>query len=85
MSARQRISYRLTRLVCIWVDTGYQGEGFRKWVMDTYRWILEVMRRPTDTKSFVLLPRRWVVERSNGRVQLVSSPEFGLRDFTADP
>jgi transposase len=65
-SARQRISDRLTRLVCIWVDAGYQGEGFMKWVMDTYRWILEVVRRPTDAKGFVLLPRRWVVERSFG-------------------
>lgn len=64
--ARKRISDRLTRLVCIWVDAGYQGEGFMKWVMDTYRWILEVVRRPNDAKGFVLLPRRWVVERSFG-------------------
>ncbi|MBU7584669.1 MAG: hypothetical protein KAF91_17450 [Nostoc sp. TH1S01] len=33
--AYNRISDRLTRLVCIWVDAGYQGEGFMKWVMDT--------------------------------------------------
>lgn len=64
--AYNRISERLTRLVCIWVDAGYQGEGFMKWVMDTYHWILEVVRRPTDTKGFVLLPKRWVVERSFG-------------------
>ena len=61
--ARQRISdacamrcascaYRLNRLVLIWVDAGYQGEGFMKWVMDTYRWILEVVRRPTETFMF---------------------------------
>ena len=66
---------RLNRLVLIWVDAGYQGEGFMKWMMDTYRWIFEVVCRPTDAKGFVLLPRRWVVERSNGRVQLVSSFE----------
>ena len=64
--AKNRISASLTRLVCIWVDAGYQGEGFMKWVMDTYRWFLEVVRRPTDAKGFVLLPRRWVVERSFG-------------------
>lgn len=64
--ASKQISERLTRLVCIWVDAGYQGEGFMKWVMDTYRWILEVVRRPTGAKGFVLLPRRWVVERSFG-------------------
>ena len=37
-----------------------------KWVMGTYRWILEVVPRPTDTKGFILLPKRWVVERSFG-------------------
>lgn len=65
-SARQRISDRLTRLVCIWVDAGYQGESFMRYVMDTYHWILEVLRRPTESRGFVLVPRRWVVERSFG-------------------
>ena len=64
--AKRRISDRLNRLVCIWVVAGYQGQGFIPWVMDTYRWILEVVRRPTDAKGFVLLPKRWVVERSFG-------------------
>ena len=62
LSSQKRISDRLTQLVCIWaarfggkrrnisclVDAGYQGQGFMKWVMDTYRWILEVVRRPSD-------------------------------------
>lgn len=56
-----------------------------KWVMDTYRWILEVVRRPTDAKGFVLLPRRWVVERSFGWFNWCRRVELGLRDFTADP
>ena len=64
--AQERIHPRLNHLVLIWVDAGYQGKEFMKWVMDTYRWILEVVRRPTDAKGFVLLPRRWVVERSFG-------------------
>jgi len=37
-----------------------------KWVMDTYRWILEVVRRPSDAKGFVLLPKRWVAYRVIG-------------------
>jgi transposase len=45
---------------------GYRGEDFMKWVMDTYRWILEVIKRSDDVKGFVLLPRRWVVERTFG-------------------
>ncbi len=50
----------------IWVDAGYQGEGFMRWVMDTYHWVLQVVRRPVNTKGFVLLPKRWVIERSFG-------------------
>ncbi len=39
---------------------------FMKWVMDSYRWVLEVIKRSDDVKGFVLLPRRWVVERTFG-------------------
>ena len=46
--AQERIHPRLNRLVLIWVDAGYQGKEFMKWVMDTYRWILEVVRRPAQ-------------------------------------
>lgn len=36
---------RFWRLVKIWVDGGYRGKEFMKWVMDTYRWILETVLR----------------------------------------
>jgi putative transposase len=29
-------------------------------------WIVEVVLRPQDSKGFVLLPKRWVVERTLG-------------------
>lgn len=54
------------RLIKIWVDGGYRGEGFMKWVMDTYRWILETVLRSDQQKGFRILPRRWVVERTFG-------------------
>ncbi|MBD2563762.1 MULTISPECIES: transposase [Nostoc] len=53
-------------MALIWVDAGYEGEGFMRWVMDTYQRILEVVRRPANTRGFVLLPKGWVVERSFG-------------------
>lgn len=55
-----------TRLVLIWVDGGYEGVEFRRWVMDRYRWVLETIKRSDPAKGFVLLPRRWVVERTFG-------------------
>ena len=57
---------RVPRLCRIWVDGGYRGLDFMKWVMDSYRWVLEVIKRSDNIKGFVLLPRRWVVERTFG-------------------
>ena len=56
----------LRRLDRILVDGGYQGEPLVRWVMDTYRWILEKVLRPKEAKGFVLVPKRWVVERTFG-------------------
>jgi transposase len=61
---QQREKY--PRLVRIWVDGGYRGEEFLRWVMDTYMWALEVVLRPREGQGFILLPRRWVVERTFG-------------------
>ena len=55
---------RMTRLVKIWVDGTYAGKQFMEWTMDTYQWILETIKRSDTDKGFVLLPKRWVVERT---------------------
>ncbi len=57
---------RLPRLVHIWVDGGFSGQDFLQSIMDTFRLILEVVLRPQGKQGFILLPRRWVVERSYG-------------------
>ena len=57
---------KFPRLVRIWVDGGYEGKNFMRSVMDTYRLILETIKRSDTAKGFVLLPRRWVVERTFG-------------------
>lgn len=54
----------VTRLSTIWVDGGYDGNPFMQWVMDFCRWIVQVVLRPHERKGFVLLPKRWVVERT---------------------
>ena len=35
-------------------------------IMNTLGFIIEVVLRPQDAKGFVLLPKRWVVERTFG-------------------
>jgi putative transposase len=52
------------RLEKILADGGYDGDDFAFWVEDEFGVVLEISLRPTGTKGFVLLPRRWVVERS---------------------
>ncbi len=57
---------RLPRLSHIWVDGGFSGVDFLQTVLDLFGLILEVVLRPQGKTGFVLLPRRWVVERTYG-------------------
>lgn len=56
----------VSRLTLIWVDGGFDGEPFMQWVMNFCRWIIQVVLRPQQTRGFVLLKKRWVVERTLG-------------------
>ena len=49
-----------------WAEGGYPGNPFLIWVMDILRWVLQVVIRPKEKQKFVLLPKRWVVERTFG-------------------
>lgn len=66
LSQLHQIRDNFPRLVRIWVDRGYEGQSFMRSVMDTYRLILETIKRPNSVTGFVVLPRRWVVERTFG-------------------
>jgi transposase len=62
----KKMGTKVSRLTTIWVDGGFDGPSFMMWVMDVCRWIVEVVLRPQQTKGFVLLKKRWVVERTFG-------------------
>jgi putative transposase len=51
------------KLRLIWVDGGYRGQ-LLAWVADHCRFQLQVVLRSDDHKGFVVLPKRWVVERT---------------------
>ena len=53
----------------IWVDGAYSGR-LVDWVAERFRFVLAVVLRPKESRRFVLLPRRWVVERTFGWLNL---------------
>jgi putative transposase len=58
-----RLRRRWPELVKGWADQTYRGE-LVQWVRQMYGIDLEIVQRPAAARGFVLLPRRWVVERS---------------------
>jgi putative transposase len=64
----ERLRHKFSRLRLIWADGAYGG-ALIEWVRGLRRWRklrLEIVSRPEGTKGFVLLPKRWVVERTFG-------------------
>lgn len=55
--------WRFCRLRLIWADGGYRGE-LVEWVKGALGWQLEIVEKVEGQKGFVVLPRRWVVERT---------------------
>ena len=70
------LSDRFVRMRKVWTDHAYRG--LKEWMKTTLGWELEVVRHPwagrvwvvgdqeppSRPKGFVVLPRRWVVERT---------------------
>lgn len=62
----EQVRKRHPRLTLIWADSGYNVQWLIDWVKSVRAWALEIVKRPEGAKGFVLLPRRWVVERTFG-------------------
>jgi transposase len=48
----------------IFADAGYAGPKLRDALNNLGDWTLEIVKRSDAAKGFILLPRRWVVERT---------------------
>ena len=59
----ERLGQGLGRLRLIWADGGYAGQ-LVEWVKTVYHWTLEIVKRSDDVTGFVVLPKRWIVERT---------------------
>ena len=61
---KRNVHNRWCRLKLLWADGGY--EAIVAWVKHHYGWRLEITYRPPNAKGFVVISRRWVVERTFG-------------------
>jgi len=57
---------RFTRLKRIFADSAYGRSGLPELVMLAFDWFLQTVCRPSQEKGFVVLPKRWIVERTFG-------------------
>lgn len=62
----EQAAEKLGRLQVVWVDQGYSGENFAQAVRQVcgQQVRVEVIKR--TSKTFEILPKRWIVERTFG-------------------
>ncbi|MEU1056958.1 transposase [Streptomyces sp. NPDC005876] len=65
--AAKEVLFRLRlmhpEITIVWADSGYAGQ-LLTWAKKNLDLTLKTISRPKDAVGFVILPRRWVVERS---------------------
>jgi len=54
----------LGRLRVVFGDSAYGRNDLPTWVRQTFGWVLQTVLRPVHAKGFVVLPKRWIVERT---------------------
>jgi putative transposase len=66
MSLLDVLRHRWSRLRVIWADQAYAGDLIAwVWALRPWRKVrLAIVKRPEGTKGFLLLPKRWIVERT---------------------
>jgi len=60
----QQAPAKSSRLQKVIADGIYPKNGLVEWVKQQFRFILEIVTRDQEQKGFVLLPKRWIVERT---------------------
>ncbi len=69
------------RVRLVWADGGYAGK-LLDWARDTLHLRVQIVKRSDDQVGFVVLPRRWVVERT---LAWITRHRRCARDYEALP
>ena len=65
----EQIKRHLRYLKVVFADGGYAGH-LVSWFKETVGWTLEIVKRTDQAKRFEVLPKRWIVERTFGWLNL---------------
>ena len=60
----QQAPTKSSRLQKVIADGMYTKNGLGDWVKQQFQFILEIVTRDKEQKGFVVLPKRWIVERT---------------------
>jgi putative transposase len=59
-----RMQKQFHRLKVIFGDSAYGRNHLPEWVAETLGWVLQTVLRPVGVQGFVVLPKRWIIERT---------------------
>jgi putative transposase len=59
-----RVGHKFPRLKTIYADSIYVCNGLVTWLYCRWLRILEIVKRPLGSKGFVVVAKRWIVERT---------------------
>jgi putative transposase len=60
----KKLNEKFCRLKVLFGDSAYGRSGLPAWTLKSFGWILQTVLRPVGVKGFVVLPKRWIVERT---------------------
>ena len=60
----EKLHDNFRRIRVIFGDVAYGRSGLPDLAKETFGWILQTVLRPVGIKGFVVLPKRWIVERT---------------------
>jgi len=80
--ALDKARLRFPRLKKIFADGIYANKCLPRYVKNIYGWVMEIVKRPTRTKGFKVLPKRWIVERT---LAWLSRPRRLSKDYERLP
>lgn len=77
-----RLREECRRLKILFGDVAYGRSGLPEWVNETCGWILQTILRPVEADGFVVLPKRWIVERT---FSWISRYRRNSKDYERNP